>query len=87
MAAPDLHSFYLFRGQSKHTMAEVQDVKVQLNRSRDLLPCSDIATEEKKFVDMMSAVEEGRMGYSKFGAVERSEGTVAIRVPEVRAIL
>ena len=68
-------------------MAEVQDVKVQLNRSRDLLPCSDIATNEKKFVDMMSAIEEGRMGYNKFDAVKRSEGSVTIRAPEVRAIL
>ena len=68
-------------------MAEVQDVKVQLNRSRDLLPCSDIATEEKKFVDMQSAIEEGRMGYSKYSVVDRSEGFIVTRVPEVRAIL
>ena len=67
-------------------MAEVQDVKVQVNR-RDLLPCSDIATDEKKFVDMMSAIEEGRMGYSKNGVAVRKEGIAVIRAPEVRAIL
>ena len=68
-------------------MAEVQDVKVQLNRSRDLLPCSDLATTEEKFVDMMSAFEEGRMGYSKEVAAQRSEGAILIRASEVRAIL
>ena len=68
-------------------MAEVQDVKVQLNRSRDLLPCSDIATKEKKFVDMQSAIDEGRMGYNKTMVADRSQGDTVIRAPEVRAIL
>ena len=68
-------------------MAQVKDGKVQANRSRDLLPCSDIATKEEKFVDMMSAIEEGRMGYKKIHVAGRSQGTVAIRAPEVRAIL
>ena len=68
-------------------MAEVQDVKVQLNRSRDLLPCSDLATDEEKFVDMQSAIDGGRMGYSKFRVAERSQGGIVVTAQEVRAIL
>ena len=63
-------------------MAGVQDVKVP-----NLMPCSDIATKEEKFVDMMSAVEEGRMGYYKADVGSRSEGHFVIRAPEVRAII
>ncbi|GMH92704.1 hypothetical protein TrVE_jg10891 [Triparma verrucosa] len=58
-------------------MAGVQDVKVP-----NLMPCSDIATKEEKFVDMMSAVEEGRMGYYKADVGSRSEGHFVIRAPE-----
>ncbi|GMH95990.1 hypothetical protein TrVE_jg10998 [Triparma verrucosa] len=62
-------------------MAEVQYGKVQVNR-RDLLPCSDIPTKEEKFVDMQSAIVGGRMGYSKGGVANRSEGYLVIRAPE-----
>ena len=68
-------------------MAEVQDVKVQLNRSRDLLPCSDLACRHYKFVDMQSAIDEGRMGYNKKMVADRSQGDTVIRAPEVRAII